>query len=66
MGIVIAPILSVLQHYRRKIRARRDQIRTERLIGNLPRYIQKDIGWPDAYPERRADRWKLPCDAQEL
>ncbi|RCS23680.1 hypothetical protein DUT91_10325 [Phyllobacterium salinisoli] len=58
MGIVIAPILSALQHYRRKIKARRDHIRTERLIGSLPRSIQKDIGWPDVHAKRLADRWK--------
>ncbi|GAB1583259.1 MULTISPECIES: hypothetical protein [Phyllobacteriaceae] len=58
MGIVIPPILSVLQHYRRKIRERREQIRTERMINDLPRSIQKDIGWPDVYAKRRADWWK--------
>jgi len=58
MGIVIPPILSMLQHYRRKIRERRAEIRTERLINDLPRYIQKDIGWPDARAERRGNWWK--------
>ncbi|KXF76261.1 hypothetical protein ATN84_15330 [Paramesorhizobium deserti] len=58
MGIVIPPILSVLQHYRRKMQERRAQIRTERMINDLPRYIQKDIGWPDARTNRNADWWK--------
>ncbi|MDP3899420.1 MAG: hypothetical protein Q8Q62_22320 [Mesorhizobium sp.] len=36
-------------------RAIRAALRTERMIGALPRDIRKDIGWPDSWvgPERR-------------
>ncbi|UGX86072.1 DUF1127 domain-containing protein [Phyllobacterium meliloti] len=34
----------------------REEMRTERAINNLPDYLLKDIGWPDAYAERLAMR----------
>lgn len=34
----------------------RDEMRTERSVSNLPDYLLKDIGWPDAYAERLARR----------
>jgi len=30
-------------------RAARAAIRTERIVGGLPRQIRKDIGWPDLW-----------------
>jgi hypothetical protein len=40
-----------------RIRAVRDRLRTERIINQLPARIRKDIGWPDAFDEQRADRF---------
>jgi hypothetical protein len=37
-----------------RVRRMRDQVRTERALGALPEYIQKDIGWPDRFAEHRA------------
>ncbi|QND50690.1 hypothetical protein HB779_02780 [Phyllobacterium sp. 628] len=34
----------------------REEMRTERSINGLPEYLLKDIGWPDAYAERLAQR----------
>ena len=34
------------------IRRRREQARTERMIGSLPADIRKDIGWPDSLDEQ--------------
>lgn len=36
-----------------RVRRMREQVRTERALGALPEYIQKDIGWPDRYAEQR-------------
>lgn len=36
-------------------RAERDEARTLRMIGSLPREIQKDIGWPDVHVSRKAN-----------
>jgi len=39
-----------------RVRRNRDQVRTERALGALPEYIQRDIGWPDSLAERRTNR----------
>jgi hypothetical protein len=44
----------VFAKYLGKIRTLRNEARTSRLIASLPKSIQKDIGWPDGYPSRRA------------
>ena len=48
-----APVAAA-RHYFARLRALRNELRTERLIGELPRHIRKDIGWPDLWvgPER--------------
>ena len=35
---------------------RREELRTERHLNSLPEHLLKDIGWPDAYAERLAQR----------
>jgi hypothetical protein len=40
-------------HYIADFRRVRELARTERMIRALPSEVQKDIGWPDAYEERR-------------
>ena len=42
-------IYSALSHYAAEWRAARNEARTYRVIGSLPREVQKDIGWPDAF-----------------
>lgn len=49
----LAPIY-LFSKYAGKYKTLRDEARTRRLIAGLPRSIQKDIGWPDGYPLRRA------------
>lgn len=44
-------ILNAFDHYVAGFRARRDAARTERMISNLPREVQKDIGWPQAHTD---------------
>jgi uncharacterized protein YjiS (DUF1127 family) len=34
----------------------RAELRTERHLNSLPEHVLKDIGWPDAYAERLANR----------
>jgi hypothetical protein len=50
---VFAPVQLVAK-YLGKIKTLRDEVRTTRMIAALPRSIQKDIGWPDGYPNRQA------------
>lgn len=38
------------------LRAMRAQVRTERLINELPVSIRKDIGCPDSYADRQGRR----------
>ena len=38
-------------------RAYRETVRTRRIVSNLPRHIRKDIGWPEAAPDRHDPRW---------
>lgn len=42
-----------IQCYLRNARAARLQARTERMIGELPPEIRRDIGWPGLYRPRR-------------
>ncbi len=54
-------ILSAIGNYAADIRQRRLRARTYLEVTSLPREIQKDIGWPDAYglgdsPARRRVR----------
>jgi hypothetical protein len=51
------PLLASLTGFIARRRAIRAAIRTERIVGSLPRDIRKDIGWPDLWVEinRRAD-----------
>lgn len=65
MGIVIPPILSAFLHICRKLRERRDEARTKRLIDGLPRSIQKDLGWPDGYAVKQENHWTLSSDVQK-
>ncbi len=37
-----------------RVRRLREQVRTEKALGALPEYIQKDIGWPDRFAEQRS------------
>ena len=48
--------IRLLRHYVGKVRTMRNEIRSERLLNSLPTNIRKDIGWPDSYAARRADR----------
>jgi hypothetical protein len=41
-------ILHVLARFADDYRRRRRRVRTERLLGELPPAILKDIGWPDS------------------
>ncbi|MGH6859154.1 MAG: DUF1127 domain-containing protein [Phyllobacterium sp.] len=43
-------------------RAHREELRTERHLNALPDYLLKDIGWPDAYAERLAQRNSMKDD----
>ncbi|PYE88660.1 hypothetical protein C7477_10629 [Phyllobacterium leguminum] len=65
MGIVIAPILSAIAHFRRKLRERRSRAHTKRLINNLPRHVQKDIGWSGSCEEWQPGNWQLSSNARK-
>jgi hypothetical protein len=56
MDNITPAIFRAVGRYAASFRAMRDEIRTERLLNDLPASIRKDIGWPDSYPERRARR----------
>lgn len=49
-------ILNRLSRYATDYRARRLRARTYIEVTSLPREIQKDIGWPDAYAENEGPR----------
>lgn len=57
MTIATPHFLRTIARYAAGLRAVHQEIRTERLINDLPARIRKDIGWPDAYAERRARRF---------
>jgi hypothetical protein len=46
-------LFKAVSRYAASIRAMREEVRTERVLNALPADIRKDIGWPDAFPERR-------------
>jgi hypothetical protein len=56
MNIVTPNFFRTLSRYRTALRTVHEEIRTERLINELSPRLRKDIGWPDAYAERRARR----------
>lgn len=56
MNALSPALFRTLRRYAAGIRAVREEIRTERIINELPASIRKDIGWPDAYAERRSHR----------
>ncbi len=35
--------------YAGKLQTIRNEVRTERLLGELPEHLRKDIGWPDRF-----------------
>ncbi len=41
--------VAYVSHLLERYRAFRDASRTRRLVSELPRHIQKDIGWPDTW-----------------
>jgi hypothetical protein len=47
-----API-EAIGRYAARLRALREDIRTERILNSLPAGIRKDIGWPEVYAGRR-------------
>ena len=50
-------LFDTLTRFARDLRTRRMEARTRNYINGLPRDIQKDIGWPDAYrPSRQTGR----------
>jgi len=42
-----------VRDYAGRVRAVRAQLRTERLLNELPASMRKDIGWPDQYEMQR-------------
>jgi hypothetical protein len=53
MDVYTPTLFKAVSRYAAQMRAHRTQIRTERLLNELPASLRKDIGWPDSYPERR-------------
>lgn len=49
-------LIRAIRRYAGKIQTMHNEIRTERLMNSLPNQIRKDIGWPDNYSDRRAQR----------
>ena len=49
-------ILSTIMRLASDYRARRRRLHTYLEVSNLPREIQKDIGWPDALTDTRRQR----------
>jgi hypothetical protein len=51
-------VFAAMRHYAGKVRAIRNQIRTERFLNGLSAQMRADIGWPDRYRGRQdcADR----------
>jgi hypothetical protein len=56
MNTFTPDIFRTIRHYAGKVRTMHNEIRTERLMNSLPTSIRKDIGWPDRFDARRADR----------
>lgn len=45
-----------IARYAARLRAKHREIRTARMIGEMPAHLRRDIGWPDAYPPSRYRR----------
>jgi len=43
------PVFTAMRRYAGRIRAIRNDIRTERFLNSLPPEIRADIGWPDMH-----------------
>lgn len=56
MNATPATLVRVIRRYAGKVQTMHNEIRTERFMNNLPDDIRKDIGWPDNYAGRQADR----------
>ena len=46
------PVVTAMKRYAGRIRAIRNDIRTERFLNSLPPEIRADIGWPDMHGSR--------------
>lgn len=42
-------VVRSIRHYAGKLQTIRDQVRTERVLRDLPDHLRKDIGWPDRF-----------------
>lgn len=56
MAYIDFDILRNVQRWYSNFAAHRKELLTERHINQLPEHILRDIGWPDAYAERLAQR----------
>ena len=52
-------ITRAIRRYAGRVRTMRNEIRTERMLDQLPFDIRKDIGWPDHY-DIGSGRRRLP------
>lgn len=55
-------IVQSVKHWFSEFAIHRQELRTERHLNSLPEYLLKDIGWPDAYAERLAQRNSVQQD----
>jgi len=42
-------VTQAIRRYAGKLQTIRNQVRTERVLNELPDYLRKDIGWPDRF-----------------
>jgi len=56
MAMPTINVLAAFGRVRERGREMRAAARTRRIIANLPRSIQKDIGWPDVIDELQRGR----------
>ena len=42
-----------IRRYAGKLQTIRNEVRTERLLSDLPEHLRKDIGWPDRFRRSR-------------
>lgn len=56
MSIFDEGVFRFMKLYTGRYTTMRNEIRTERFINSLPEELRRDIGWPDAYAERRSRR----------
>jgi hypothetical protein len=52
MTIATPGFFRTIARYAAGLRAAHAEIRTERMVSEMPAHLRKDIGWPDAYPHR--------------